>query len=62
MEGAADMQQIGIALHGYANMYRGDYPLAATAAFNFAAAITGPTPGSAGVSSPYPSSYNYLSN
>lgn len=56
------MQQIGIALHGYANMYRGDYPLAATAAFNFADAITGPTPGSAGVSSPYPSSYNYLSN
>jgi prepilin-type N-terminal cleavage/methylation domain-containing protein len=36
IQGASNMRQIGIALHEYANVYRGQYPLACTCNFNFA--------------------------
>ena len=36
IQGASNMRQIGIALHEYANVYRGQYPLACTANFVFA--------------------------
>ncbi|MCL5945495.1 MAG: prepilin-type N-terminal cleavage/methylation domain-containing protein [Planctomycetes bacterium] len=35
IQGASNMQQIGIALHEYANEYRGQYPLANLANYNF---------------------------
>ena len=35
IEGASNMRQIGIALHEYANVYRGQYPLACIANFAF---------------------------
>ncbi len=34
--GASNMRQLGIALHEYANIYRGQYPLACCANYNFA--------------------------
>lgn len=36
IQGASNMRQIGIALHEYADAYRGQYPLAVIANFNFA--------------------------
>ncbi|MGC9261797.1 MAG: prepilin-type N-terminal cleavage/methylation domain-containing protein, partial [Phycisphaerae bacterium] len=36
IQGASNMRQIGIALHEYANVYRGQYPLACISNFNFA--------------------------
>ena len=35
VEGASNLQQVGIALHEYANEYRGQYPLANIANYNF---------------------------
>ncbi|MGC9259066.1 MAG: hypothetical protein ACP5I8_03170 [Phycisphaerae bacterium] len=34
IQGASNLRQIGIALHEYVNVYRGQYPLAATANYN----------------------------
>ncbi len=36
IQGASNLRQIGIALHEYTNVYRGQYPLACTANFVFA--------------------------
>ncbi len=47
--GASNLRQIGIALHEYANIYRGQYPLANTSNYNFADA-TGSLPPWAGLS------------
>ncbi|MGC9261144.1 MAG: type II secretion system protein [Phycisphaerae bacterium] len=35
IQGASNLRQIGIALHEYANEYRGEYPLACIANYNF---------------------------
>ena len=48
-QGASNMRQIGIALHEYADIYRGQYPLANTSNFNFADS-TGGNPPWAGLS------------
>ncbi len=61
IQGASNMRQIGIALHEYANIYRGQYPLACDAAFNFADSNMGPPSGTSGLSALYLSSYGYLS-
>ena len=67
IEGAANMQQIGIALHEYASEYRGQYPLANTAVPNFADANDGTAYNQfyaplAGLSALYVSSYGYIAN
>ena len=55
IEGASNLRQIGIALHEYANIYRGQYPLANTSNFNFADS-TGGAPPWAGLSTLFVSS------
>lgn len=67
IQGASNLRQIGIALHEYANEYRGQYPLACTSNFNFADADLGPTANQgfapwAGLSALYVSSYGYVAN
>ena len=67
IQGASNMRQIGIALHEYANTYRGQYPLANTANFNFGNFNDGPTWNQnyeplAGLSALYASSYGYVVN
>ena len=67
IQGASNMRQIGIAMHEYADVYRGQYPLANTANFNFGNFNDGPTWNQnyeplAGVSALYVSSYGYVTN
>ncbi|MGC9261657.1 MAG: type II secretion system protein [Phycisphaerae bacterium] len=67
IQGASNMRQIGIALHEYADDYRGQYPLANTANFNFGNFNDGPTWNQnyeplAGLSALYVSSYGYVTN
>ncbi|MGC8625068.1 MAG: prepilin-type N-terminal cleavage/methylation domain-containing protein [Phycisphaerae bacterium] len=64
IQGASNMRQIGIALHEYADAFRGQYPLACIANFNFADADLGPTRNQlyeplAGLSALYVSSFGY---
>ena len=67
IEGASNMRQIGIALHEYANVYRGQYPLACTSNYNFNNANLWPSftqayQPLAGLSALYVSSYGYVAN
>ncbi|MCL5946006.1 MAG: prepilin-type N-terminal cleavage/methylation domain-containing protein [Planctomycetes bacterium] len=67
IEGASNMRQIGIALHEYANIYRGQYPLACISNFNFADSnLWSGFPQAyeplAGLSALYVSSYGYVAN
>jgi prepilin-type N-terminal cleavage/methylation domain-containing protein len=67
IQGASNMRQIGIALHEYVNVYRGQYPLACTYNFNFADANLGPTQNQefaplAGLNALFVSSYGYVAN
>ena len=69
IEGASNLRQIGIALHEYADAYRGAYPLACTAGFTFADSNLnyGPTPNEtyaplAGLDALFVSSYGYIPN
>ena len=69
IEGASNLRQIGIALHEYADAYRGAYPLACTSDFTFGDANLGPTvkPGEAfaplaGLDALFVSSYGYKPN
>ncbi|MGC9261150.1 MAG: type II secretion system protein [Phycisphaerae bacterium] len=67
IQGASNMRQIGIALHEYVNDYRGQYPLACTANFNFGDANLGSGANQnfeplAGLESLFVSSYGYLAN
>lgn len=63
IQGASNMRQIGIAMHEYANEYRGQYPLACTCNWNF----DNPSPGPsyyapvAGLGALYYSSYGNVS-
>ena len=64
IQGASNMRQIGIALHEYANVYRGQYPLACIANYVFGDSSLGPgaSPNQtyqplAGLSALYVSSY-----
>jgi prepilin-type N-terminal cleavage/methylation domain-containing protein len=63
IQGASNMRQIGIALHEYANVYRGQYPLACTCDFNFANPSPGPSYYAplAGLGALYYSSYGNVS-
>ncbi|MHB1767205.1 MAG: type II secretion system protein [Phycisphaerae bacterium] len=69
IQGASNLRQIGIALHEYANAFRGQYPLACTADFTFADSNLnyGPNPGQtyaplAGLDALFVSSYGYVPN
>ena len=67
IEGASNMRQIGIALHEYANEYRGQYPLACIADFNCGDADLGSSENQefaplAGLNALYVSSYGYVAN
>ncbi len=65
--GASNMRQIGIALHEYADIYRGQYPLACVANYNFANSNLGPSANQefaplAGLAALFVSSYGYVAN
>ncbi|MGC8625550.1 MAG: hypothetical protein ACP5VQ_09850, partial [Phycisphaerae bacterium] len=67
IQGASNMRQIGIALHEYVNVYRGQYPLAGTANYNFADANLGSGYNQgfaplAGLNALFVSSYGYKAN
>ncbi len=67
IQGASNMRQIGIALHEYANAYRGQYPLACISNYNFANADLGPTENQefaplAGLPALFVSTYGYVAN